>query len=111
MSKTSSQLALKALERLSVLGGGQDAPPEDFATAKDAIAPMLAELAARDVIYVADPEDIDDAYFYALADRLAIEIAPSFERAAPVSLEDAEARLRRLVASGPTYSVAKGLYF
>lgn len=82
--KTPNELYEKALTFLGAFGAGQTASPEDMDVCNISFRPIVEELAAQDVVYIAvDPVDndeacIDDTIFIPLAKLLANEIAPEF---------------------------------
>lgn len=75
---TREMLVNEALSVLGVVGAGQTADSEDQEKVDDRVEALLEELAARDVVTVADDDDIAPAQFGALAELLANECAPSF---------------------------------
>lgn len=82
--KTPNQVYDEALTVIGAVGAGQTASAEDTLVAQTAFRPMLEELAAIEVCYIAvdptddDAEDIPEEYFLPLAKLLAIEISPHF---------------------------------
>ena len=58
---TQSQLVSYVLWRLRARGSGQVPMTEDSNDVAALVAPKLADLAARRVIYIGDPDDIPDA--------------------------------------------------
>lgn len=96
-TRTRAELVQAALEILGIVGAGQTASAEDYAKADAALPSLLGELAQRRVVYVADPEAIDAAYFRQLAWLLANspDVAPAFGGVIDdVAVQRAEARLR-----------------
>ena len=71
MSKTRDELVLRALERLSVVGENRPAYPNETAIVDRGVDPLLRELLKREIIYVPDANDIDDAVFESIAVLLA----------------------------------------
>lgn len=78
MSKTRVELIARTLKILGKLRVGQSPEAEDSQSVDDEIDPLLANLNRRKVIYVPDPDDIDDEVFQPLARRLAAECADDF---------------------------------
>lgn len=76
--KTRRQLCDQAVGNLGVLATGQTPEPEDIDKIDGFIDPMLATLAAREIIYIAEPEEIELAVFLPLADCLANAAAVGF---------------------------------
>lgn len=109
MPKTKTELATRALGILGKLEAGQDPAPEDLALVEVVIDPLVSYLGLVDVIYVGDPDMIDDAAFLPLAARVALEVAADFGLPAPDedTKRNAERPLRRLSWSGPNYTTLK----
>ena len=78
---------------------------------------MLAELEARDVLYVQDIDKygIDDKYLQPLGHILAWRAAPEFgsanDQALAALATQAELHLRNIESDRPTYKIAEGQYF
>lgn len=111
--KKPSDVYDEALTALGAVGAGQTASAEDTAVAQTAFRPLLEELAAIDVCYIAvDPtddeaEDIPEEYFLPLSKLLANEIAPHFGAAYDENLRQILlVRLRRVGVSG-SYGVTQ----
>lgn len=97
-----AELINEALRILLVLGSGQSADSEDAQRVDARVDPLFAELSARDVVTVADDEDIEPAYFGALAELLANECAPAFGQARDAATRSAvEERLKAMVRATP----------
>jgi hypothetical protein len=97
-----AELINEALRILLVLGSGQSPDSEDTQRVDARIDPLLAELSVRDIVTVADDEDIDPAYFGALAELLANECAPAFGQARDAAARSAvEERLKAMVRATP----------
>jgi hypothetical protein len=94
MPKTRTDLINEALDLLGVVGSGQTPAAEDRAVIDGKIAPKLAELARREIVYVPDPDAVDDEIFDALATLLAEEAGPKFGRPRDIAVRlEAEGRL------------------
>jgi hypothetical protein len=83
--KTRRQLIDQALDNLGVLAAGQTPGDEDVSKIDALIDPMVSDLAARDIAYVADPGqlgpangEIEPALFLWLAHILAYLATPPF---------------------------------
>lgn len=119
MAKTSTELFNKALNLLGVVGAGQTASAEDTTIARDALQPLLSELALAEVAYIpVDPvdllsEDIPDEYFNGLAILLANDIGPNFgiPQVSEVERQTMMNRMRRVSARGPQGFVQEALYY
>lgn len=102
LTKTRAELIQAALEEIKVLAAGQSPSAEDSDKVERALEPLLAELSAREIVYVADSNEIPMAVFGPLSRRLGAEVAGAFGAAGP-SIEDEEWRLSRITAARPTY--------
>lgn len=112
VSKTRAQLITRALKSLGQLDPGEDPSPEDYATLDDLIDPLIAQLAADEVVYIQDAEAIELEFYLPLARLLANAAGPDF--GSPVNLDAKttdEAELRRLNASKPTFQTVKTEYY
>ncbi len=101
MAKTENELIVAALENIGAVGSGQSASAADIEQAGKYVAPMLADLAARRVVYVADSDVIEDEYFPWLVRILAYWASDAF--GLPTNEDKramAEAMLRKVVAIG-----------
>lgn len=111
MPKTRTDLINEALDLLGVVGAGQTPSAEDRAVIDGKIAPKLAELARREIVYVADPDTVEDEIFDALATLLAEEAGPKFGRPRDLSARlEAEGRLIELQGGSGRESV-EAVYF
>lgn len=110
MPKTSTELAEEAL---GVLQMGQQLNPEDVAYVEARIGPLVAQLGIEGSVYVGDTDEIDDAFFLPLAERLALELASRF--GLPVTdvgtKEVANQVLRRLARDTATDDPVPAEYF
>lgn len=111
MPKTRSDLINEALDLLGVVGVGQTPSAEDRAVIDGKIEPKIAELARREVVYVPDPDSVDDEIFDALATLIAEEAGPKFGRPRDISVRiEAEARLIEM-QNGEGRETVKAEYF
>jgi hypothetical protein len=110
MPKTSTELAEEAL---GVLQMGQQLNPEDVTFVEARIEPLVAQLGLEGSVYVGDADEIDDAYFLPLAERLALEVASRFGLQVPdlATKEAANQVLRRLNRETWTDCPVKAEYF
>jgi hypothetical protein len=94
MPKTRTDLINEALDLLGVVGIGQTPSAEDRAVIDGKIEPKLAELARREIVYIADPDQVDDDIFDAVATLIAEVAGPKFGRPRDLGVRlEAEARL------------------
>lgn len=98
MSQTQSALTTAVLEELGAVGSGQTAAAEDTAAVVAKITPSLIELATRNVIYIPDSNDIDDAAFNYLVAYLAEVCAPKFGRPTNQGAKQAAEDMLRTIA-------------
>lgn len=109
--KTRRDLLDRSLEVLGVLAAGQVAETEDLARVDGYVETTISDLAARDVIYIADAEEFDLAIFDDLAKVLANNAREAFGLANDPRLAAtgmaAENNLRIKSAQGPTYQPQK----
>lgn len=100
MTKTRSDLIVATLELLNAIGAGQDPSPEDVAKIDALINGKLDELEIREILYVGDRSEFEDAIVDPLASLLAVMAAPSFGQARNYETEMmSERRLRTLKPS------------
>lgn len=114
MSKTRTQLANRALEKLRIVGLGNSPEAEDTEQV-DGVIDAFSEFLTSTVppIYtIADLSEIEDSAFEWLADYLAYFVAPDFQKPQDDGIRQrAEYMLRRLTTAGPTYEVLRAEYF
>jgi len=112
ITKTRAQLKTRAGKSLAIIEPGEALSTEDDATLDDLVDPLIAQLAADNVVYIDDSEAIDVTYFLPLARLLANLAGPDF--GSPIN-EEAQVRdeniLKRLASTRPTYEVHPGEYF
>lgn len=103
---TRQMIASEALSLLFQDGIANDPAPEDIERVDQKIDALFAELDARDVVSVPDPDDIEPAHFSALAELLANECAPLFNKPKnEMGRLAAEDRLREIVRAAPVYKL------
>lgn len=76
--RTSEDLITEVLANLGVLASGQPTDPEDFNYIQEKLDSILRELAALEIAYVPDSDNIPGEYFSAIADIVAGECATKF---------------------------------
>jgi hypothetical protein len=119
MPKSQTELCIRALNKVGVVGGGQSPAAEDLALVQDALAPLVAELSSLGVVTSIDLSDdtdaleIDDDIFQGVATVLALDIGPEFGKpmASDVDRQSAMNVLRRITACRPTYQVLPGKFY
>jgi len=109
LTRTRSELVLRALSVLGKLPAGQAAAAEDVELVDGYLDGMLDRLALQNVLYVVDPNEIPGAAYRDLAVLLAAEASTDFGLTVDelsswtVTPADAEDSLKRMVRSRPTY--------
>lgn len=76
--RSSSDLITEALANLGVLAAGQTIDPEDFSWVNEKLDSIFRQIAALEIVYVSDPNNIPGAWFASLADIVAGECASKF---------------------------------
>jgi hypothetical protein len=78
--KTRADLIHRALRNLGALPQGQSPSAEEYQSISDLVDALIAELEARDIIYIQDIDTygLEDKYFMPLANILAWRAAPEF---------------------------------
>ena len=76
--RTATELVNEALAILGVLSPGQATDPEDFDLVNNTLDSIFRKLAALEVCYVADANNIPGAWFQSLAKIVAGEVAAKF---------------------------------
>ena len=114
---TRTNLIHRALRNLGALPQGQSPSAEDSQSLSDLIDSMLAELEARDVLYIKSIDDfgLEDKYLQPLGHILAWRAAPEFGSASDQALAalatQAEIHLRNMESSRYTYQIAESTYY
>jgi hypothetical protein len=107
--KTRTQLIHRALAAIGALEPGEAPSTEDYNTMDNLVDPLIAQLAADDIVSIGESEEIPVEYFIPLANLLGNMAGPDF--GSPVN-DDAKARdeatLKRIISTRPTYAIAKG---
>jgi hypothetical protein len=75
---TYSDLILEALANLGVLAAGQTVAPEDFSYVEVRLDAIFRKLAALEIVYAPDPNNIPGEWFIDLAAIVAGECAQKF---------------------------------
>jgi hypothetical protein len=76
--RTSTDLINEALANVGVLSSGQPTDPEDFAYVQEKLDAIMRKLAALEIVYIPDINNIPGAFFSDLADIVAGEVATKF---------------------------------
>lgn len=114
---TREQLIDRALKNLGALPAGQTASPEDSEAIDNLIDPLIESLNARDIVYIADTDEIPDEYFLPIAECLAWVAAPEYgmtldpARLRPDGRPKAEDELKIMQSARPGYTTLKVDFF
>lgn len=117
LTKTRADLVVRALRVLGQIGEGQNPGAEDVATVDQLVDPTLLELAEREIVTIADSDEIPSESFLALGYVLALKAAPEFGVLGQELLDitafaqKAEADLLDMTRSRPTYQPQEISYF
>lgn len=117
MAKTETDLVQRVLSRLGVAGVGQTTTAEDSELVLSAAHSSADELGATGDLVISNLDSIEDVYFLAFADYVAIEVAADFgigeaELAAKgIARDGVMRRINRLVAVPYTGDVMKADYY
>jgi len=107
-SKTRDQLIHRALKNIGIIEAGESPAAEDYASVDDLVDPLIATLAADEVYYLGDTDEIPLDVYLPLSRLLGNAAGPDFGY--PFN-EDAkrmdEAILRRLSSTEPTLETLK----
>lgn len=110
--KTRSQLKERAAKNLAIIEPGETLSTEDNETFDGLVDPLIAQLAADQIVYISDADEIELEYFLPLARLLANIAGPDF--GSPINeaakAED-EMTLRRLTSTKPTGDRLRVRYF
>jgi len=111
--KTRAELVAEALTELFADGGsGQSPDAEDRDAVDRKVDGLVEELAARNIVTVANDAQIPPEWFGPLAELLANECAPRFGRPKNAALrEDAEARLKVMTRGAPRRLLGTEAFF
>lgn len=122
--RTSSDLILAVLKRGGVLAVGQAVDPEDYQNVANDLDSIIRKLAALEIVYVSDQDNIPGAWFSDLVDIVLGECAASlgFSGEALAALvakglgmdpgAGAAAKSLKIIARGkPTYEIQRIMNF
>lgn len=110
--KTRTQLKERAAKDLGIVEPGETLSAEDDETFDGLVDPLIAQLAADQIVYIQDSEQIELELFLPLARLLANIAGPDF--GSPINeaaKQQDEQTLRRMTASKPTGQTLKVQYF
>lgn len=110
--KTRDQLIYRALKNLGQVEPGEAPAAEDYAAVDDLVDPLIAQLAQDGIYYIANADEIENEVYLPLGRLLANAAGPDF--GSPINQEAKqidEALLKKMAATKPLYTVAKGQFF
>jgi hypothetical protein len=100
---------------LGALPQGSAPDADTYQALSDLVDSMLTELEARDVVYVADVDALDDKFLQPLGHMLAWRAAPEFGAGSDQALAalsvQAEMHLKQIESVRPDYTIFGGQYF
>lgn len=97
MAKTETDLIRRTLQLLQKIGTGQEPAAEDVALIQPLIEPKVADLSARNVIFIDDTDDIEPATFEWLAILMTQVVAADYGTVIdPNAIKYAESRLAHI---------------
>jgi len=115
MSATKTDLIHRTLRNLGALPQGQSPSAEESQSLSDLIDAMVADLNARDVVYISDSNNLKDEWLIPLGHILAWTAAPEFgaanDQALAALATQAEMRLKHIESIRPTREILKADYF
>lgn len=110
--KSRVDLVTKALDLMGVSQLGQNAEPEDTDIVDAEVDGLLADLALRKIVYVADSNQLEDEWLNPIATILASRCSPTFYIPRDRDAEQAEEmRLRQLTRSPIAHETMRSDYF
>lgn len=106
--QTRVDLVHKALKNLGVLPQGQNPGAEEYNQVNALVEPMIADLAARDIVTLASTAVFEDQYFLSLAHILAGHAQSEFgmqnDPALTARAQRGEVDLQTAASARPTYN-------
>lgn len=109
-NKTRVELVELAAKKLGILPPGTSLSSEDSTAIDSYVDPVLEDLSSREIVTIADDDDIEPRYFLYLATILADACKEEYG-GGTFDVDRAEAKLRHIERSGPSYETAKATYF
>lgn len=112
---TRVDLIHRALRNLGALPQGQSPNAEEYQSVSDIVDSTIAELDKRDIVYVADVDNLADEFLVPLGHIVAWNAASEFGAASDAALaalaQQAELRLQKMESVRPTRQIAQSDYF
>lgn len=115
-TRTRTDLVLEVLDSLGVLAAGQTAGPEETSKVNDKLPSLIAEFAAREIVFVPDLEQIPLPWFSSVAAMVSYECRDSFgvtgDDAEKLRQKNDEAilKFRTMLRGRPTYQTLRNEY-
>jgi len=116
-TRTRAELVLDVLERLGVAAAGQTVEIEDSNRVNSKLLGLMAEVARREIVYIADIEAIPEEWFNSLAAMVAFECRGAFgvageeEDKLRIQSDDGIGKLKVMNSGRPTYERLVVEYF
>lgn len=116
-SRSSADLIVKILEKLGIVPEGQQPEIEDIARVKLNLPSLIAELGAREIVFVANLDKIPDEWFLSLAKICAYElrnefgVTGDFELTLRAANDEGIGNIKVITRGRPTYEPLKTLSF
>lgn len=110
--KTRTQLKERAAKDLAIIEPGEALSAEDDETFDGLVDPLIAQLAADEIVYIQDSEEIELVFFLPLARLLANIAGPDFGSSInEAAKQQDEQTLRRLSSTKPTLEMIKVKFY
>lgn len=116
-TRTRNDLVEKIIEKLGVVPEGQPPEVDDISRVDRNLPSLINELAAREIVYVSDIDNIPDEWFLSLAKIAAYEfrnefgVTGEFEVTLRQQSDEAIGNLRVMRRGRPTYEPLRTLSF
>lgn len=104
MTSTKADLIVAAMRRIGALATGQNPAADEQEAVSKTVDFTLAALGQLGVVYISDPDEIDDAFMDDLATIVGENIAPSMAAGRPSDpnvIQAAKDRLKKMQAPRP----------
>ena len=112
---TRTDLIYRALRNLGALPQGQSPSAEEYQSMSDLIDSMITELEKRDVVYVADVDNLEDHFLHPLGHILAWRAAPEFgsqnDQGLAALATQAELFLKQMESTRYTRQIGESTYY
>lgn len=116
-TRTQADLVTKILEKLTIVPEGQEPEIEDTARVQVNLPAVLSSLAAREIVYVSDANNIPDQWFMDLAKICAYEMRDEFGvtgellGALKLASDEGVSNIKVMTRGRPTYETLKTISY